>query len=62
MKIIIFNVLAAVWISFTLGRNYGLSIDKTQNFYNYDTTSTFMLIFFLVLNLLVILITLYKKD
>ena len=62
MKIIIFNVLVTVWISFTLGRNYGLSIDQTQNFYNYDTTTTFMLIFFLVLNLLVILITLYKKD
>ena len=62
MKIIIFNMLVAVWISFTLGRNYGLSIDKTQNFYNYNTTTTFMLIFFLVLNLLVVSITLYKKD
>lgn len=61
MKIIIFNMLTAVWISFTLGRNYGLSIDKTQNFYNYNTT-TFMLVFFLVLNLLVVLIALYKND
>ena len=62
MKMIKFNVLVAVWISFTLGRNYGLSIDKTQNFYNYNATTTLMLILFLVLNLLVVLITLYKKD